>query len=88
MVNSIRKEHVQNARNHAHDYRFQIYNSLYGIMSQSINKSYLLLTDVPESVDIDNHAFNLQYSNSFSGALHMSENSPPHVTLEHALNEV
>ena len=63
-------------------------NSLYGIISQSINKSYLLLTDVPEFVDIDNHAFNLQYSNSFSGALHISENSPPHVTLEHALNEV
>ena len=39
-------------------------------------------------VDIDNHTFNLQYSNSFSGALHMSENSLPHVTLEHALNEV
>ena len=39
-------------------------NSLYGIISQSINKSYLLLTDVPEFVDIDNHAFNLQYSNS------------------------
>ena len=40
-------------------------NSLYGIISQSINKSYLLLTDVPEFVNIDNHAFNLQYSNSF-----------------------
>ena len=63
-------------------------NNLYGIISQSINKSYLLLTDVPEFVDIDNHAFNLQYSNSFPGALHMSENSPPHVTLENALNEV
>ena len=63
-------------------------NSLYGIISQSINKSYLFLTDVPEFVDIDNHPFNLQYSNSFSGALHMSENSPLHATLEHALNEV
>ena len=63
-------------------------NSLYVIISQSINKSYLLLTDVSEFVDIDNHAFNLQYSNSFSGAVHMSENSPRHVTLEHALNEV
>ena len=63
-------------------------NSLYAIISQSINKSYLLLTDVPAFVDIDNHAFNLLYSNSFSGALHMSENTPPHVTLEHGLNEV
>ena len=63
-------------------------NNLYSIISHSINKSYLLLTDVPEFVDIDNHAFNLQYSDSFSGALHMSENSLPHVTLEHALNEI
>ena len=63
-------------------------NSLYSMISQSINKSYLLLTDVPEYVDIDNRAFNLQYSNSFSGALCMSEDNLPHVTLEHALNEV
>ena len=63
-------------------------NSLYGIISQSINKSYLLLTDAPEFVDIDNHVFNLQYSDSFSGALHMTGDSLPHVTLEHALNEV
>ena len=63
-------------------------NNLYGIISQSIFKSYLLLTDVPEFVDINNRAFNLQYSNSFSAALHMSEGSLPYVTLEHALNEV
>ena len=63
-------------------------NSLYSMISQSINKSYLLLTDVPQYVDIDNRTFNLQYSYSFSGALHMSENNLPHVTLEHALNEV
>ena len=63
-------------------------NSLYSIISQSINKSYLLLTDIPEFVDIENHVFNLQYSDSISGALHMSEDSLPHVTLEHALNEV
>ena len=63
-------------------------DSLYGIISQSINKSYLLLTDVPGFVDVDNHVYNLQYSNSFSGALHMAENSLPHVTLKHALNEV
>ena len=63
-------------------------NSLYSIISQSINKSYLLLTDIPEFVEIENHVFNLQYSDSISGALHMSEDSLPHVTLEHALNEV
>ena len=63
-------------------------NSLYGIISQNTNKTYLLLTDVPEYVDIQNRVFNLQYSEAFSGALHMSEVSLPYVTLEHALNEV
>ena len=63
-------------------------DSLYSIISQSINKSYLLLTDVPGFVDVDNHVYNLQYSNSFSGAQHMAENSLPHVTLKHAFNEI
>ena len=63
-------------------------NNLYGLISQSINKSYLLLTAVAEFVDIDIYNFNLQYSTSFSGALHMIENSFLHVTLVHALNEV
>ena len=63
-------------------------NSLYGIITQNTNKTYLLLTDVPEYVDIENRVFNLQYSEAFLGALHMSEVSLPYVTLEHALNEV
>ena len=36
-------------------------NNLYGIISESINKDYLLLTDVPEFVDINNSTFHLQY---------------------------
>ena len=63
-------------------------NNLYGVISHIINKSYLLLIDIPEFVDIDNHTFNMQYRDSFSGALHMREDSHPHLTLEHALNEV
>ena len=65
-----------------------ICGNLYGIISQSIFESYLLLTDVPELVDVENHAFNLQYSDSFSGALHINEDSHPYVTLEHAFSEV
>ena len=61
---------------------------MYGIISQNTNKTYLLLTDVPEYVDIENRVFNLQYSEAFSGALYMSEVSLPYVTLEHVLNEV
>ena len=63
-------------------------DNLYGIISQSINKDYLLLTDVPEFVDMNNSTFHLQYSDSFSGALFMSVNNYPFVTLENALNKV
>ena len=63
-------------------------NNLYGIISESINKDYLLLTDVPEFVDMNNSTFHLQYSDSFSGALFMTVNNFLFVTLENALNEV
>ena len=63
-------------------------NSLYSIISQSINKSYLLLTDVLGFEDIDNRVFHLQYSDYFSSSLQLNEDSHPYVTLEHALNEV
>ena len=63
-------------------------DNLYGTISQSINKNYLLLTDVPEFVDMNNITFNLEYSDSFSGALLMTVNNDPFVTLENALNEV
>ena len=44
-------------------------NNLYGVISQNINKDFLLLTDVPELVVVDNDTFCLEYSESFSGAL-------------------
>ena len=34
-------------------------NNLYTIISKSINKNYLLLTDISEYVDMENHTFNL-----------------------------
>jgi hypothetical protein len=58
------------------------------IISQSINKDFLLLTDVPELVDIGNDTFCLEYSESFTGALFMTANNDPYVTLEHAFNEI
>ena len=63
-------------------------DNLYGTISRSINKNYLLLTDVPEFVDMNNITFHLGYSDSFSGALHMTVNNDPFVTLENALNEI
>ena len=43
---------------------------------------------MPELVDIENDTFHLQYSESFSGALFMTVNDDPYVTLEHAFNEI
>ena len=63
-------------------------DNLYGTISQSINKDYLLLTGVPEYVDMNNSTFHLQYSDSFSVALFMTVNNYPFVNLENALNEV
>jgi hypothetical protein len=48
----------------------------------------VLLTDVPELVDIDNDTFYLEYSESFTGALFMAVNNDPYVTLEHSFNEI
>jgi hypothetical protein len=47
-----------------------------------------MLTDVPEILSINNETFNLEYSDSFSGALWMARNNEPYVTLEHAFHEV
>ncbi len=63
-------------------------NNLYSVVSQSINQDFLLLTEVPELVDIDNDTFHLEYSESFSGALFMTVDNDPYVTLEHAFNEI
>ena len=43
---------------------------------------------MPEFVDMNNITFHLGYSDSFSGALHMTVNNDPFVTLENALNEI
>ena len=62
-------------------------NNLYCVISQSINKDFLLLTDVPVFVSFDN-TFHLQYSESFSGALFMTVNSDPYMTVEHSFYEI
>ena len=63
-------------------------DNLYGTISQSINENHLLLTDVPEFFAMNNITFDLEYSDSFSGALLMTVINDPFVTLENALNEV
>ncbi len=61
---------------------------MYSVVSQSLSQDFLLLTEVPELVDIDKDTFYLEYSESFSGALFMTVNNDPYVTLEHAFNEI
>ena len=63
-------------------------NNLYSVVSQSLNQDFLLLNEVPELVDTENDTFHLQYSESFSGALFMTVNNDPYVTLEHAFKEI
>ena len=61
---------------------------LYNTIIQSINENYLLLTDVPKFVDMNNITFHLQYSDSSSGALCMTVKNCPFVMLENELNEI
>ena len=42
-------------------------NNLYTYIHNSINKDYLLLSDVTRVVSVDNKVYCLQYSESFSG---------------------
>ena len=85
VYNQIRSVNIWNTSNMN---QILVYgNNLYRVISQSINKDFLLLTDVPELLDIDNHTFNLEYRKSFSGGLFMTANNYPYVTLENAFNE-
>ena len=50
-------------------------NSLYGCISHSINKSYLLLTDLPGMVSVFGQIYHLHYSSPFAGDLFMTANN-------------
>ncbi len=57
-------------------------NNLYSVLSQSIDKDFLFLTDLPSDT------YHLEYSESLSGALLMTVNFDAYVTLYHAFNEI
>jgi flagellar biosynthesis GTPase FlhF len=61
-------------------------DNLYTFISRSINKSYLLLTDVPEMVSIFDRTYHLEYSDPLAGDLFMETTSDPYYTLEDALS--
>ena len=63
-------------------------NNLYTCIHNSINKDYLLLSDVPEMVSVDNKVYCLQYSASFSGDVFKIFDDEPFYTLKTALNKI
>ena len=63
-------------------------NNLYTYIHNLINKDYLLLSDVPEMVSVDNKVFCLQYSASFSGDVFRVLDDEPFYTLRTALNKI
>jgi hypothetical protein len=63
-------------------------NNLYTFISNSVNKSYLLLTDVPEMVSNFNKIYQLQYSDSLAGNLFMETTNLPYYCLENALHNL
>ncbi len=62
-------------------------NNLYTCISSSINKNFLLLTDVPEMVSVSDKIYHLQYSDSFNGDLFRSV-ALPYYSLQNALNHL
>ena len=60
-------------------------NNLYTFISNSVNKSYLLLTDVPELVSVFDNIYSLQYSEPLAGDLFMETTNLPYYSLENAL---
>ena len=63
-------------------------NNLYTYIHNSIGKDYLLLSDVPEIVSVDNKVYCLQYSVSFSGDVFKIFGDEPFYILKTALNEI
>ena len=62
-------------------------NSLYTCISSSINKDFLLLTDVPEMASVSDKIYHLQYSDPCGGDLFMTTVTLPY-SLQNALNNL
>ena len=63
-------------------------NSLYTCINKSTNKTFLLLTDVPEMLSVSDKIYYLQYSDSYAGDLFRTTNNLPYYSLENALNSL
>ena len=63
-------------------------NNLYSFISNSVNKSYLLLTDVPEMVSVFDGIYCMQYGAPFAGDLFMANTALPYYSIDNALNNL
>ena len=63
-------------------------NNPYTCINNSIKKDFLLLTDVPEIISVDNKLYYLQYSDSFTGDVFMITDNEPFYSLASALNKI
>ena len=63
-------------------------NNLYTFIHNSVNHDYLLLSDVPEMVSVDNKVYCLQCSESFSGDVFQISDDEPFYMLKTALNKI
>ena len=63
-------------------------NSVYTCISNSINKTFLLLTDVLEIVSVSDQMHCLLYSHSFAGGSFMATNNLLYYSLGNALNNL
>ncbi|XP_078345270.1 uncharacterized protein LOC144630777 [Oculina patagonica] len=61
-------------------------NVLYSHISNSIGKDFLLLSEIPSALSINDEDFSINFSSSFAGDLHMSDVRDCYVPLQHALN--
>jgi hypothetical protein len=63
-------------------------NNLYSFISNSVNKSYLLLTDVPEMVSVFDGIYCMQYGDPFAGDLFNANTALPYYSIDNALNNL
>ncbi len=61
-------------------------NMLYSHVRNSVNKNFLLLSDIPKIISLCNTVYFVQYSDPFAGNLFTISNSLPYCSLEYAFN--
>ena len=60
----------------------------YTWICNSINKTFLLLTDVPKIVLVSDKMYFLQYRDAFADDLFITTNNPPYYSFENAPNNL